>query len=349
MEFDPVQGILLHAAGGFAAGSFYVPLKKIRGWSWETAWLCLGLAAWIMAPLAAAWSTNPRLGEVICACLSSHATEFVGTFIFGVLWGFGNLTYGLAARYLGIALGGSIALGFCMLIGTITPPIVHGTALTLFGSPSGFVVLFGIFACTAGIAMCGAAGHLREKECSASSKATGAENFRFAPGIVVAVLSGLLSACFAFGLDAGDPLAKTSIELGTNPIYSNNVVLIVLLAGGFTSNALCCLAMNILNNTYAEYFQFNRAFARNIALSWLGGITWFLQFFFYGMGQTKLSAKLDFASWAIHMALVVVFVNLWGLLLHEWQGTSMRTRALVCCGMLVLVGSTALIALGNTL
>jgi L-rhamnose-H+ transport protein len=349
MPPNPALGIVLHAIGGFAAGSFYSPFKKIRKLSWEAAWLMMGLAAWLASPWIASWLTTPQLGAVLRQGWETqyHAIGFAG--LFGFLWGFGNLTYGMAARYLGIALGGSIALGFCMVFGTLLPPIHDGTAGRLVNTASGLTILAGIALCALGIGLCGLAGRRREIELTSSADQSAAEQFDFTTGFLVAIVAGILSACFSFGLAAGKPLAEISVAHGTNPLYSNNVVLIAVLAGGFLSNAVSCLAMNFRNRTFGDYVNFNANYVPNLLLVWLAGVTWFCQFFFYGMGQTRLGKQFDFSSWSIHMAFIVVFLNMWGLVFHEWRGTSSRTKMLVWLGILILIGSTAVIGLGNYL
>src|SRR3954447_17360879 len=162
MTPNPVIGILLHAIGGFAAGSFYSPLKKIRGWSWEPAWLMMGIAARLAAPRIAAGLTTPHLHEIISQSLTANSRAVGLAILFGFVWGFGNVTYGMANRYLGIALGGSIAVGFCMVFGTLIPPIYHGTAEKLIQTKTGEIVLGGILLCGFGISLCGLAGRRRE-------------------------------------------------------------------------------------------------------------------------------------------------------------------------------------------
>ncbi len=349
MTPNPVIGILLHAIGGFAAGSFYSPLKKIRGWSWETAWLVMGIAAWLAAPWIAASLTTPQLGEVISQAFASNLRAIALAIFFGFVWGFGNVTYGMANRYLGIALGGSIAVGFCMLFGTLIPPIFDGTAGSLLRTTTGQVVLGGIALCGFGIALCGLAGRRRELELSSSTVGGENKEFKLGLGLFVAVLAGILSACFAFGLNAGKPIAEISEQFGTDSLYSNNVVLIAVLSGGFLSNALCCLAMNLKNRTLSDYVRPNHTYLPNVLLAWLSGVTWFCQFFFYGMGQTKLGRQFEFSSWSIHMAFIVVFLNLWGIVFHEWRGTTMKTKMLVWSGILILIGSTIVIGYANYL
>jgi L-rhamnose-H+ transport protein len=347
MTTNPVLGVVLHAIGGLAAGSFYAPLKNVRQWSWESFWLVMGLAAWLVAPWVAAWLTTPELGAVLAA---SPARAWGPCILFGLLWGLGNLTFGLSVRYLGMALGFSVALGFCMTFGTLVPPLAQGKMLTILSTTSGLVILGGVVLCLAGISLCGWAGMSKEGELTEEQKRETVSEFALGKGFAVAAMSGVLSACFAFGLAAGKPIADLSVAHGTTPVFSNNAVLVVILIGGFVSNAIWCLILNIRNRSFQDYVTGPAGRQlRNYLLSVLGGVIWYGQFFFYGMGTTKLGERFDFSSWSIHMAFIIVFSNLWGIAFHEWRGTSGRTRRLVWLGILTLIISTTVIGYGNYL
>lgn len=356
MTPNPLLGVLLHAIGGFSAGSFYAPLKKVRGWAWESFWLVMGLAAWLAAPWLVAWLTTPRLAEVLAA---SPPGAWWLCVLFGLLWGLGNLTFGLSVRYLGMALGYAVALGFCMTFGTLIPPIFQG----LFGPPeawdelvrlgttaSGLTVLAGVGVCLAGIALCGRAGTAKERELTEAEKREAVAEFALGRGFAVATASGILSACFAFGLAAGEPIAKLSEQMGTRPVFANTAVLVVILIGGLASNAVWCLLLNARNRSFGDYRTGPAGRQlRNYLLSALGGVIWYGQFFFYGMGTTKLGDQYNFSSWSIHMAFIIVFSNLWGIIFREWRGTSRTTRILVWAGIFTLIASTIVIGYGNYL
>ncbi len=353
---NPFLGVLLHAIGGFAAGSFYAPLKRVQRWAWESFWLVMGLAAWVAAPWIVAWLTTPQLWRVLT---ESPRQAWLLCILFGLLWGLGNLTFGLSVRYLGMVLGYAIALGFCMTFGTLIPPLYGGLfgsaedqqkLIQLFTTPPGWSVLGGIVICLAGIALCGWAGICKERELSDAEKKESVAEFALSRGFLVATASGILSACFAFGLQAGDPIAQLSEKLQTTPVFRNNAVLVVILIGGFLSNATWCLILNLRNRTWSDYVRGPiGSQCRNYLLSALGGVVWYGQFFFYGMGTTKLGEQYDFSSWSIHMAFIIIFSNLWGILFHEWRGTSHQTRLLVWVGILLLILSTMVIGFGNYL
>jgi L-rhamnose-H+ transport protein len=353
----PLLGLIYHWLGGLAAGSFYMPFKRVRGWSWETYWLVGGVFSWIVAPWAAAGLLVPDLWTILLH--SPHAAVYWAV-VFGLLWGVGGLTFGLSVRYLGMSLGVAMALGWCAVFGTLIPPIYEGTIHEIAGTLSGRWVLFGVLVCVAGILISALAGMSKERELSPERKSATVEEFNFAKGVIVAGLCGLMSACFAFGLAAGKPVASLTrqvlLDHGRSVLWQNLPVLILILIGGFYTNFGWCLFLNLKNRSWHEYLNTRHRrlgtasapapFVSNYLLSALAGVTWYLQFFFYSMGQTKMG-RFEFSSWTLHMASIILFSTLWGIALKEWAGTSRRTHALVTLGILTLVLSTVVIGYGN--
>ena len=86
----------------------------------------------------------------------------------------------------------------------------------------------------------------------------------------------------------------------------------------------------------------------NYGLAALGGTIWYLQFFFYTMGESQMG-KYGFSSWTLHMASIILFSTLWGFALSEWKGVSTSARRKVWLGIILLVGSTVIIGVGNWL
>jgi L-rhamnose-H+ transport protein len=337
-------GVFLHAVGGFAAGSFYIPFKRVRNWAWESYWLVGGVFSWIIMPWLVAALTVPDL----LSLLGEAPTGSVfWTYVFGVLWGIGGLTFGLSMRYLGMSLGYAIALGFCAAFGTIIPPIFSGTFGALVTDISGLIILGGVLVCLAGIGVCGWAGISKERELSTEQKLASIKEFNFLRGLLVAIFAGVMSSCMAFGIAAGKPIANLAVESGVRPLWQNSPVLIVVLAGGFTTNFVWCFILNIKNRSAKDYIRTeNTPLVANYLFSAMAGITWYLQFMFYGMGTTKMGTY-DFSSWTLHMAFIIVFSNVWALLFREWKSSSRRTLTIVVCGILIVVLSTILIGAGN--
>ena len=339
-------GVFLHALGGFASGSFYIPLKKVKGWGWESGWLVNGVFSWLIMPWIVASLTVPGLAD----CLKeAPGKNVLWCYLFGVLWGIGGLTFGLSMRYLGMSLGYAIALGLCAAFGTLIPPIYDGRLGELLASASGRTILCGVLVCLAGIAICGLAGFCKERELTDEQKKESIAEFNLVKGLMVALFAGVMSACFAFGLQAGKPIAALAVEKGVPALWQQSTVLIIILAGGFTTNFLFCLVLNLKNKTGKDYVRAKKAsLGLNYLFCAMAGITWYLQFMFYGMGMSKMG-KYDFSSWTIHMAFIIVFSNIWGLYFKEWKGSSRRTINIVIAGILIVTLSTLIIGAGNYL
>jgi L-rhamnose-H+ transport protein len=343
---NPALGIFFHAIGGFAAGSFYIAFKKVRNWSWESYWLVNGLFTWIIMPWLIAVYTVPKLGAILSDIPMKSA---FWTFFFGICWGIGNLTFGLSLRYLGMSLGMAMVLGLTTVVGTLVPPIFMGEFGGIVSSLSGQVTLAGVFVCLAGIVLCGWAGMSKEKELSPEEKTKYIKDFNFRKGIMVAIFSGIMSSCFAFAVHAGKPIANLAVQFGTPDLWKNSVVLILIMGGGFITNAGLCVFMNFKNKSIGNYVNSGNApLLVNYLFCAIAGITGFMEFMFYGMGTTKMG-KHDFVSFSIHLAFVIVFSTMWGLITREWKGSSRRTMRLVFFGIMVLILSTVVMGLGNYL
>jgi L-rhamnose-H+ transport protein len=381
---NPALGVVLHWLGGLASGSFYVPYRGVKRWSWETYWLVGGVFSWIIAP----WFLGSLLTRDLLAVLSEAPSRTLfWAFFFGLLWGIGGLTFGLTMRFLGLSLGMAVALGLCAAFGTLMPPIFSGVFMTqVLGTKSGQVILFGIFVCLAGIAVAGLAGIYKERAMSPEQQRAAIKEFDLKKGLGVATLSGVMSACFAYGLAAGAPIKALTLQHGTPTLWQGLPVLVVVLIGGFATNFLWCLALNIRNKTGYQYFtadsgrypaphdetivetaidapsrevvehipspkRENHAsvpMLANYLFCALAGTTWYFQFFFYTMGETQMG-KYGFSSWTLHMASIIIFSTLWGLGLREWKGAGKPAMRLLSLALLLLVGSTVIVGYGNYL
>lgn len=395
-----ILGVIFHFIGGFASGSFYMPYKKVRGWAWESYWIIGGLFSWLIVPPLAAYITIPGFADII------HQTSFstlAYTYLFGLLWGIGGLTYGLGVRYLGVSLGSSIILGLCMVFGSLIPTLYYQVAPQAgkesFGdyvrSTWGLTVLFGLLVCVVGIIICGRAGTRKEKEIQEglSSETNGRSNikavkyrkpvlevagigqvesagsgnvsvvkeavtsahggpvvsteYKFGLGLTVAIISGILSACFNFGIEAGKPMAEKAVELGYNSLYQNNVIFVVILWGGLTTNLIWCAILNARNKTFGDYANGKSPLLKNYLLCAVAGTAWFLQFFFYGMGESKLGNGAS--SWILHMSFIILVANMWGLISNEWKGVSKRTMRTIVVGVITVIVAVLIVGKGNSL
>ncbi|MDR0891870.1 MAG: L-rhamnose/proton symporter RhaT [Mediterranea sp.] len=327
-------GLLIIAIGSFCQSSSYVPINKVKEWSWESFWLVQGIFAWLVFPLLGALlgipadSSLPQLWSAGGAGMS---------IFYGILWGVGGLTFGLSMRYLGVALGQSIALGTCAGFGTLFPAICAGTNLL---EGTGLILLLGVCVTLAGIAIIGYAGSLRAQNMSEEEKRAAVKDFALTKGLLVALLAGVMSACFALGLEAGKPIKEAALAGGVDALYAGLPVIFLVTLGGFLTNAAYCLQQNVAHHTLGDYAK-GRVWGGNLLFCALAGVLWYMQFFGLEMGKSFLSgsAVLTAFSWCILMALNVTFSNVWGIILKEWKGVSARTISVLVLGLVVLVFS----------
>jgi len=341
---NPIAGILLIALGSIGAASFYVPFKKVKSWAWESYWISQGLFAWIVIPWIFALLFIPK-GELMPIIQESPDRAKLMAMFFGILWGFGGLTFGLALRYLGVALGQSIALGLCAAFGTLLPPIIAGD--NLFSTTGGILTVVGVAITVAGIIIIGYAGSLKSNEMTEDQKKAAVKEFALKKGILIAIFAGIMSACFNFGYEAGKPIEEVALAHGTNPLYQKNPSLIFILLGGFITNLFYCGLLNIRNRTYRDYYTVSgNVILNNLFFTFLAGLLWFLQFHFFGMGSSKLPSGMAVFGWSILMALNIAISNIWGILLGEWKGVKTKTIVVLVIGITVLILSTFIVKLG---
>ena len=347
-----IAGVIFHFIGGFASGSFYIAFKGVKKWSWESYWIIGGLFSWLIVPPVAAFLTIPGFADII---RGADQSTFWWTYAMGLLWGIGGLTYGLGIRFLGMSLGNSVILGYCAAFGALIPSLYYNffpqegkvSLSHLFSSPGGKMVLLGVLVCLLGIFICGRAGMMKEKDLTQERKEESVSEFNLIKGLIVATISGILSACFNFGIEAGKPMAVAAVFQGFNPLFQNNVTYVVLLWGGLTTNLIWCLVLNTRNKTFGDYTNKKTPLLGNYLFSAFAGTVWFLQFFFYGMGESKLGNGAS--SWILHMAFIIFISNMWGFFLEEWKGVSPKTLRTIIAGILTIVASVMLVGYGNSL
>lgn len=335
---ETLIGLFIIALGSLGQSSSYVPITKVKNWSWESFWLVQGVFAWLLFPFLGALLAVPT-GSSLFDLLSAGDGVAFKTIGYGVLWGIGGLTFGLSMRYLGVALGQSIALGTCSAFGTLIPALMVGTD---FSSPKGVALLLGVSVAIAGISVIGYAGSLRSKNMTEEQKKAAVKDFALGKGLLVALLAGVMSACFSLGLEAAEPIRSKAVELGTTALYAGLPAILLVTFGGFLTNAVYCIFQNIKNKTASDYLSVpTSVLINNVLFCALAGVLWYSQFFGLALGKsffTEGSVIMAF-SWSILMSLNVSFSNVWGIVLKEWKGAGTKTVIFLALGMAILIFS----------
>ena len=263
------------------------------------------------------------------------------TLFFGVLWGVGGLTFGLSMRYLGVALGQSIALGTCAGFGTIMGPVLLNVLFPELNARETLTsaVIIGVIVTLVGIAIIGIAGSMKSASLSEEEKKEAVKDFNFPKGLTIALLAGFMSGCFNVGLTFGAEINYAD----TDPMFKALPAVLLVTIGGFVTNALYCFYQTQKNHTWSDYAK-GDVWGNNLLFCALAGVLWYSQFFGLSLGQGFLQDSPDLLtfSFCILMALNVTFSNVWGILLKEWKGCSTKTITILIIGLLVLIVSSFL-------
>lgn len=359
-----ILGIFFHALGGASSGSWYMPFNLVKKWRWEIYWIVGGLFSWLIMPFIATALTSPGWEDILSGTDSSIIRL---TYILGVLWGIGGLTYGLGIRYLGMSLGNSVLLGITSLVGSLGLPILRnigrleeilpaGDSFSgMLATTSGRIILFGIMVLMVGIVLCGKAGLMKDNELANIKEGVNSE-FKLVKGLIIAGISGVLSAFFSFGIDAGKEMSEAVREIavsGNFPfvsdgkyLFENNIIFLVILWGGLTTNIIWSFALIIKNKSGGDFIDSKTPFVKNYLFCALAGTTWFLQFFFYGMGETKIGNGAS--SWILHMSTIILTANFWGFYRMEWAGVSPKTKMTIYWGIGLILMSVIIMGIAKS-
>lgn len=332
-------GLLIIAIGSFFQSSCYVPINKVKNWSWESYWIVQAVFAFLLLPFLGMMLAVPQGHTFWELFRSAPSFNLWMTIVFGMLWGIGGLTFGLSMRYLGVALGQSIALGTCAALGTIMGPVM----LQVFFpendplSQLTLSVIIGVIVTLVGINIIGVAGAMKAKSLSEDETKSTVKDFNFPKGILIALLCGFMSGCFNIGLAFG---ADINFGVLTPTSYKTLPATFLVTLGGFVTNAVYCFYQNYKNNTWSDYKK-KDVLLNNVLFCLLAGALWYSQFFGLSIGKGYLvsSPTLMTLSFCILMALNVIFSNVWGIILKEWKGCSKKTIAVLIIGIIVLIVS----------
>lgn len=335
------MGIVWHLVGAASAASFYAPFKKVKGWSWETMWSVGGIVSWLILPWIVSFALLPNFWDYYRLF---GVSTLLPVFLFGAMWGIGNINYGLTMRYLGMSMGIGIAIGITLIVGTLMTPVLNGQFHVLIGTPGGRLTLTGVLVALIGVGIVTRAGQLKERHMGIK-----AQDFNLKKGLMLAVICGIFSAGMSFAMNAAKPMHEAAITLGVDPLYAALPSYVVIMGGGAFVNLTFCFIRLATVPTISVKKDFSVAkslIVTNLLLSGLGGLMWYLQFFFYAWGHARIPAQYDYVSWMLHMSFYVLCGGLVGLGLREWNNAGRRPVGVLSIGCVVIIIAANIVGLG---
>ncbi|WP_413723184.1 L-rhamnose/proton symporter RhaT [Sodalis sp. RH24] len=334
-------GILWHFVGAASAACFYAPFKQVRRWSWETMWSLGGFFSWVVLP----WTVSAILLPDFWGYFGAFSwSTLLPVFLFGAMWGVGNVNYGLTMRYLGMSMGIGIAIGITLIVGTLMTPILQGKFGAMAGSTGGQITLLGVFVALIGVGIVSYAGVMKEKALGVS-----AQEFSLKKGLILAVLCGIFSAGMSFAMDAAVPMHIAAKNIGISPLYVALPSYVIIMGGGAIVNLAYCffrLATRPELSIKADLSVGKSLLIANALFAILGGVMWYLQFFFYAWGHANIPEQYRYVSWMLHMSFYVLCGGIVGLLLKEWLAVGKKPVRVLSLGAMVIILAANIVGLG---
>jgi L-rhamnose-H+ transport protein len=341
---NPLVGTGLHAIGGISASTCYLPYQKTSKWSWATFWLVQSFFAWVLMPAIVGYFTVPGFFNILS---NAPAGPFWGAFLLGAVYGFGGMSFGLAIGHIGYSLTYTLAIGISAILGTVLPLTILGGLVEHFTKPGGMIILTGMLVSIVGLCLCGWAGFKKEKDILALEGKS--SNFNMAKGLLLVLVAGALSAVYNISLEVGQPIADMAAKNGAGN-FQGNAKLIISTSGCYVVNLIWFLILSVKQGTLKEFTAKSGITAglrmKNFIWSALAGTLWCFQFFFYGLGHVKMG-NFKFASWVIHMSMLIFFSFIVGVIMKEWKSVRKSTYSLLIIALVVLVISYVIMTYGS--
>jgi L-rhamnose-H+ transport protein len=332
-------GILMGLLAGLLNGIFLLPMRYTKKWAWENSWLFFSVLSCVIFPWIAASVAIPHLGSVL---RSVPLSAFVPGVLAGLVWGVGQVMYGLGCGMVGIAVGSATISSTAIIAGILGPLIVYAPGQLL--TPSSLVLLAATGLIIAGIYTYGKAGASRERETAGNSEPqVVAGSFRV--GLTVCLICGVLGTAFVYGGKSSTALVDAAKAVGAPPFLAFYIAYAVTFNAGGLVGVIYC-AYKLFKNKTASNFRDGNVLSWNVGMAAAMGLLWYCALLSYGMGSEKLGKLGASVAFALFSSGTVLFANLFGWLAGEWKGASRNTIRGFIKGMTFIVCAILLIAFG---
>lgn len=295
---------LLIIIAGFLQGTFGIFIKKIAPLQWENFWVIFSCFAYLFGPLAFAYYQLPNFFPML---FSLSLNDIVLPLIIGAVWGIGSVLFGLSIGKIGVSLTYSIVLGLVTIIGSVLPIFINHISFT----PHALILLIlGLCIITTGVFASGWAGVIKEKIQNPKQKIP-------LVGIVIAVISGVFSSLLNIGFVLGSGISRHAMTFDVSSIQASSLVWVIVIFGGFLTNAGYALFLLLKNRTFVVYKKLTVKLFFPILIS---AACWYITFALFGIGSTQLGSLGPSVGWAMLISLSIVISNIWGIRFGEWNG-----------------------------
>lgn len=342
-----IVGFALLLLGAVCGGSFGLPSKFVKkGTPWETLWGPFFFFVTILIPT----TVFPLIAkDLFAACAEAGTAGVLMPVVFGFFWGLGSMTLGISFGLIGLSLAYALNYGAQIAVGGMGPFIIHHSdQLT---TAHGFTFMAGVAVCIFGVVVCGRAATLRSKsQAGDSDSQTVLTGDKLVKGLIVAVLSGVLCACYGIAVSFGGDVTNVLVDQYGNSGWRAAFVLAALILwGGSLSACGYCVYKLCANKTWSTLTQPGIGKVLFIALIMAclhdGAIL------FFGVGVPKLGTQTFGAAIAypVFMTFAIIVGNINGFLTKEWKGASKQSIYWIITGITILIIGVSVFAKGSAM
>ncbi len=346
MKEEYILGFGLMLVGAICGGSFGLPSKFAKkGTPWEVLWGPFFLIATVLIPVVVAPLVVNDLGGIYERVGSD---VIVMVLLFGLLWGLGSMTLGMSFAYIGLSLAYALNYGAQIACGFLLPMLLFAPEKIL--TQHGYVLLAGVAVCLVGVVISGKAAILKEQSQKAASADTPEPSTGQPPkmtiGLVVAIISGILCACYAVASTYAGPIG-TEAELNNLKWEAAWAVTALILWGGAVSSCSYCAVQLTRNKTWGHFSK--PGAGRVVLLAALMAVLHDAAIFFFGFGWLKLGKLGVAVGYPVFMSFAIIVGNIHGFRSGEWKGASRQSITWIVAGIALLIVGVCIIATGKSM
>lgn len=323
-----VGPVALVALASLFQGTFGLGMKYTRPLAWEAWWLVYSVSAMLLLPIVCTFALIPNFGASIA---TSPLHVLWKGILYGFLWGVGGILFGKSVERVGMALTYGIVMGLAASVGSLIPLFSEYTAASQRALSW---IVIGNMLMLGGVALSSWAGIRREKLTGDKVEwESGTGTIRL--GLVLAILSGLLSALLNVGFAASQPIAARAVALGSSLRNASLSAWVVVLFGAFLMNAGYSSVLLTINGTWATFGMKRTRRAWQWAVA--SGLLWFAALAIYGQGAALMGSLGPVIGWPILLGLSLIVSSGFAAYTGEWKGAPSAMRWMSFAVFLLLI------------
>ncbi|MGL4943496.1 MAG: L-rhamnose/proton symporter RhaT [Thermoguttaceae bacterium] len=341
-------GFSILLLGAMCGGSFGLPSKFVsKTLPWEVLWGPFFLFATILLPVVAGPILVPGLLGIY---QNAGFAGLVVPFAFGFLWGLGSMTLGISFAFIGLSLAYAINYGGQIIVGSMGPMLIHYPEK--LQTLPGMTILLGVCVCLVGVIVCGRAGILKQANEENNSQATDVETTpapkkNILPGLILALASGALCACWSIAFSFSAPICDAARHAPFEITDWRNSLpaTFLILFGGFFSSCLYCVMKLQQNKTWGKFLSPSAIFA--VVIAFVMAVLHDSAVGLFGYGASMIGDLGASVGYAVFMSFAIIVGNFNGFLMGEWRSAGKKAVQWISTGIVILIVAVCILGIGN--